>query len=654
MRRTGHCGPMEDAVAVPLAPIAAIERLSSRQKQVAAAVIDSAMLPFALWCALVLRHGHWQFDWWQFWPAFAVTLACVPLFARLGLYRHVIRHMGRQAVAAMCLGITVTTGALAAVAYLAKLADVPRSALAIFWLLAFFYMLVTRFSVRAYAEAVARSHVARKPVAIYGASAAGAYLAHQLERGRDYRPVAILDDDKDKQGGVVAGLTVLPPTALPALVEDHAIGEVLVAPLPSAADRRRAIEQLEPHPVRVRLMPEIDAVVAHAGSAEIRDVDVGDLLGRDEVAPLPHLLRGSVAGRAVLVTGAGGSIGTELCRQIMRLQPRLLVLLDQSEFALFQIEKALRRQRDHDGLATPLAAVLGSVLDAGLMERTMRGYEVETVYHAAAYKHVGVVENNVIQGIKNNTFGTLRAARAAFAAGVANFILISTDKAVRTRSVMGASKRLAEMALLALQDRDGAPCFSIVRFGNVLVSSGSVVPLFLEQIDKGGPVTVTHPEASRYFMTISEAAELVLQAASLAKGGDVFLLDMGEPVNILELAKRTIRLRGYKVRDEATPHGDIEIRFTGLRPGEKLSEELLLGDAAFGTAHRKIMRAAEAHLPWPELEAVLTNLERACDTYDTAAIKGFIEGLVDGADLADTLRDLPARSNVLPLARGEG
>lgn len=633
--------------------MAAIERLSSRQRQFAAAAIDSLVLPAALWFALVLRHGQWQFDWWQFWPAFAVTLGCVPLFARLGLYRHVIRHMGRQAVAAMCVGITVTTGALAAVAYLAELADVPRSALAIFWLLAFFYMLVTRFSVRAYAEAVARSAVARKPVAIYGAGAAGAYLAYQLEHGRDYRPVAILDDNEDLRGSVVAGLKVLPPTALPALVEEHAVDEVLVAPL-SAAERRHAIEQLESHPVRVRLIPKIDAVVATAGGAEVRDVNVGDLLGRDEVAPLPHLLRGSVAGRSVLVTGAGGSIGTELCRRILSLQPRLLVLLDQSEFALFKVEKELRHQRDRDGLGTALAAVLGSVLDARLMERTMRGYEVETVYHAAAYKHVGVVENNVIQGIKNNTFGTLCAAQAAFAAGVANFILISTDKAVRTRSVMGASKRLAEMVLLALQDRDGAPCFSIVRFGNVLVSSGSVVPLFLEQIEKGGPVTVTHPEATRYFMTISEAVELVLQAASLAKGGDVFLLDMGEPVNILELAKRLIRLRGYKVRDNATPRGDIEIRFTGLSTGEKLNEELLLGNAALGTTHRKIMRAAEPHLPWAELDAGLAKLERACDTYDTAAIKGFIEGLVDGADLADTLRDLPARSNVLPLAQRGG
>ena len=627
------------------------EGLSSRQKQAVAVVIDSVMLPFALWCALVLRHGHWQFDWWQFWPAFAVTLACVPLFARLGLYRHVIRHMGRQAVAAMFLGITLTTGGLAAVAYMAKLGDVPRSALAIFWLLAFFYMLVTRFSVRAYAEAIGRSSVARKPVAIYGASAAGALLAQQLERGQDFRPVAILDEDRDKHGGVLAGLAVRPVAALPALLEEHVVAEVLVAPIASAAERRRVIAQLEPYPVPVRVIPDIDAIVAGADAAEIRDVDVGDLLGRDEVAPLPHLLRGSVANRTVLVTGAGGSIGAELCRQIMRLQPRLLVLLDQSEFALFEIEKELRRMRERDGIGTPVAAVLGSVLDAPLMERTMRGYKVETVYHAAAYKHVSVVENNVIQGIKNNTFGTLRAAEAAASAGVANFILISTDKAVRTRSVMGASKRLAEMVLQALQERGGGTCFSIVRFGNVLVSSGSVVPLFLEQIDKGGPVTVTHSGATRYFMTISEAAELVLQAASLATGGDIFLLDMGEPVNILELAKKTIRLRGHKVRDEATPHGDIEIRFTGLRPGEKLSEELLLGDASFGTEHRKIMRTVEAHPAWAELETVLAHLERACDSYDLAAIKGFLERLVDGADLAEQLSDLPVRSNVLPLAR---
>ena len=627
-----------------------IERLDSRSKQVVAVVVDVAMLPFALWCTLTLRHGHWQLDWVQFWPAFAVTLACVPLFAHLGLYRHIIRYMGREALLAVFWGITITAIALAAVAYMVQIPDFPRSVPAIFWLLSFFYVTITRFAVRSYAESVVRRDVAKKPVAIYGAGPAGAYLAYQLQRGRDYRPVAFLDQNKSLHGNVIQGLKVYPVVGLPQLVSKHVVEQVLIA-LPGASpeERRRAIETLEPYPVRVRVIPDMDAVVAGAGTvSDIRDVDLSDLLGRDEVVPLPHLLRGSVTNRAVLVTGAGGSIGSELCRQILRLQPRLLVVLDQTEFTLFKVENELRRMRERESLATPVTVVLGSVLDRALMERTMRGYEVETVYHAAAYKHVSVVENNVIQGIKNNTFGTLRAAEAALAAGVHNFILISTDKAVRTRNVMGASKRLAEMALQAMQSPGAATCFSIVRFGNVLVSSGSVVPLFLEQIDKGGPVMVTHAEATRYFMTISEAAALVLQAASLANGGDVFVLDMGKPVNILELAKKTIRLKGYQVRDETTPHGDISIRFTGLRPGEKLNEELLVGDA-LGTEHRKIMRAEESFLSWSELAPMLAKLERACDSFDFTAVKNFIEGLVDGADLAAQLTELPQRGNVLPL-----
>ena len=630
-----------------------IERLSSRQKQCVAVAIDSAMLPFALCCALVLRHGSWNLNWVQFWPAFAVTLACVPLFIYGGLYRHFIRYMGARAVASILVGITITTMALAAVAYMARIPDLPRSVMVVFWLLSMFYVSVTRLLVRVYAESVARRNVAKKPVAIYGASGAGAYLAYLLDRGSEYRPVAFIDDDKDKHGGVIQGLPVYPVPALTDILRDHVIDQVLVAlPTTAAAQRRRVIEMLEPYPVHVRVLPDIDAIVSGAASRpDIRDVDVGDLLGRDEVAPLPHLLRGSVADRAVLVTGAGGSIGAELCRQILALQPRLLIVLDQTEYSLFRIENELRQMREREGLGSPVVAVLGSVLDAALMERAMRSHQVETVYHAAAYKHIGIVENNAVQGIKNNTFGTLCAARAAMAAGVANFILISTDKAVRTRNVMGASKRLAEMALQALQEQTSRTRFSVVRFGNVLVSSGSVVPLFLEQIDKGGPVTVTSARATRYFMTISEAAELVLQAASMANGGDVFLLDMGEPVNILELAKKIIRLKGYSVRDDANPHGDIEIRVTGLRAGEKLAEELLAG-TSFGTEHRKIMRAVESHLPWAELEPALANLEQACASFDFAAIKQLIEQLVDGADLAPQATD-PPRDNVVQLAAAD-
>ena len=329
--------------------------------------------------------------------------------------------------------------------------------------------------------------------------------------------------------------------------------------------------------------------------------------------------------------------------------PRRLVILEHSESALFQIEKELLRIRKQDDLANPVVAVLGSVLDRSLMERTMCAYAVQTVYHAAAYKHVGLVEKNVISGVRTNVFGTLHAAQAALAAGVSNFVLISTDKAVRAHSVMGASKRLAEMVLQALQEQTDRTRFSVVRFGNVLVSSGSVVPLFLEQIAEGGPVTVTHPDATRYFMTISEAVELLLQAGSMATGGDIFLLDMGKPTNIYELARKTIRLAGHRVRDEFNPHGDIEIHFTGLRAGEKLNEEPLACDASSGTEHRKIMCTLDSHPAWSELRPALDKLAQACEDYDYAAIRGFLERLAEGADLAEKLLELPSGTNVLPM-----
>ena len=632
-----------------------IEGLARWQKKAVAIALDCAALPFALWCALALRYGGWnpvEIDFTAFWPVFAVAvLAGVPAFAAVGLYRHIIRYIGWEAIGAVMKGVTIATIAVIAVAYMLPMAGFPRSAPLIFWLLSFCYVAGTRFAVRAYAERVVYTDAARKRVVIYGAGDAGAQLARRLHHDREYRPVAIVDADRREDGRMIHGLTVHPVEALSRLVPEHMVRHVLVAlPNATAAERRSVIEMLEPYPVNVRVVPDYDSLVSSADPmAAIRDIDTGDLLGRDEVSPLPHLLRGSVAEQSVLVTGAGGSIGSELCRQISRLQPRRLVLLDQNEYALFRVENELKRM--DESARVPVVAVLGSVLDDGLMERTMRAHRVDTVYHAAAYKHVSLVENNVTQGVKNNTFGTLRAARAAEAAGVSRFILISTDKAVRTRSVMGASKRLAEMALQALQERTGQTRFAVVRFGNVLVSSGSVVPLFLEQIDKGGPVTVTHADATRYFMTLSEAAELVLQAASLATGGEVFALDMGKPVNIHELARKTIRLRGYRVRDEANPAGDIEIKFIGLRPGEKLKEELLTGDAS-GTEHRKILCAAETHKPWGELEPALDALLRACDRFDYRAIKRAIEAMVDGADLAE-LADSERPDNVVPMPARE-
>lgn len=628
-----------------------VEDLSRHKKQLIAVVSDAVMLPVALWTAMALRLGEWTPEIRQFWPAFVVSaLVCLPVFGGLGLYRQVVRYMGNHAMLAVVKGATITAIAVAAVAYMVPLRGFPRSVPIIFWILTLMYVSGTRFAVRGYFNWLSQRQRSRTPVIIYGAGRNGAELAGNLFRQGDRIPVAFLDDDRRMHRRTINGVYVHQPSELGELLLDTQAREVLVAvPSTALAERKRIIEFLEPFAVHVRLIPDLaDLVTGQQHVLNLRDVQVEDLLGRDAVNPLDHLLAGSVRGEAVLVTGAAGSIGSELCRQIARLEPRLLVLLDQNEYGLYEIHRELL-VRD-----LQVVAVLGSVLDRACMLRTMSSYHIDTVYHAAAYKHVGLVENNVIQGLKNNTFGTLHTAESALEAGVKRFILISTDKAVRTTNVMGASKRLAEMVLQALQDNSDQTRFSMVRFGNVLGSSGSVVPLFLEQIERGGPVTVTHPDATRYFMTIPEAAQLVLQAASMAKGGDVFLLDMGAPVRIMDLARRMIRLKGFTLRGPGDSEGDIEIRISGLAPGEKVHEELLITDAATGTEHRKILRAEEDYVKWSELRGALNTLEQACDAFDYEAIKTFIERVVEGADLNEQLIELaePVRANVVPLTHG--
>jgi FlaA1/EpsC-like NDP-sugar epimerase len=628
--------------------------MSRRKKQAIAVVADLIVLPVALYTAIALRLSEWSPEVAQFWPAFVVSsLVCIPVFGGLGLYRQVVRYMGNHAFIAVLKGATITAIAVTAVAYMVPLKGFPRSVPIIFWMLTVLYVSGTRFLVRAYFQRALEKLKNREAVLIYGAGANGVDLARLLNRQGNHVPVAFLDDNKGMQKSTIEGLYVHAPGKIVRLLKDTQAKQVYVAV--GSADtenRRRIIEFLEPHAVHVRLIPDLaDLMSGRQTLAETRDVEIEDLLGRSAVDPLPHLLKGSVAGRVVLVTGAGGSIGSELCRQIVRQGPHKLILLDQSEFGLFQIERELEQICSDGGLQVEVSAILGSVTNAALMRRTLVRYKVETLYHAAAYKHVSLVENNVIQGLKNNTFGTLYAAEAAMDAGVLDFILISTDKAVRTSSVMGASKRLAEMTLQALQETAPDTRFSMVRFGNVLGSSGSVVPLFLEQIEAGGPVTVTHPEVTRYFMTIPEAAQLVLQAASMAEGGDVFLLNMGTPVKIVDLASKMIRLKGYHIKDDQHPDGNMEIRFTGLKPAEKLHEELLVGDDVTGTDHPKIMRAEEHFIPWAKLRGALNTLEQACDNYDYEAIKTFIEGLVEGSDLESQLGDLSAGDNVVPINR---
>ncbi len=616
-----------------------LEQLHRHRKQTLALVVDSVMLPLALYSALALRLGELTPEISGFWPAFVVSaLVCIPVFVKLGLYRQVIRYMGNHAMMSVLIGATIAAVAVAITAYLVPLRGFPRSVPIIFWMLVLLYVSGTRFAIRALVQwAIHRNH-AREPVIVFGAGAAGIGLSGILVQQGEYVPVAFIDDDPAMQKRTIGGLAVYSRSQLERLLQDTQARQLFLA-IPSAtADQRRdIIEYLESFPLRVRLLPALaDLISGHKSLVHVRDVQIEDLLYRDEVDPIPHLLSRSVRDRVVMVTGAGGSIGSELVRQIAWQSPRLLVLLEQNEYGLFHIENQLTKSNPE----VAVLSVLGSVTDYALMQRTLQRYQVQTLYHAAAYKHVALVENNVIQGLQNNTFGTLRAAQAAIACGVSNFILISTDKAVRTTSVMGASKRMAEMVLQALQQTQSTTCFAIVRFGNVLGSSGSVVPLFEEQIERGGPVTVTHPEVTRYFMTIPEAAQLVLQAGSMAEGGDVFVLDMGQPVRIVDLARRMIRLKGHTVRNAEQPKGDIEIVFTGLKPGEKLYEELLLGNAVSGTENRKILRAEESFLPWSELQIALTTLEKACSAYDYAAIKTFIEKLLEGANLEDQLGEL--------------
>jgi FlaA1/EpsC-like NDP-sugar epimerase len=603
------------------AKLAGLPRL---QKQAIMAGTDMALLVFAAWAAYSLRFGS------AFMPTprqglllLAAPLLALPVFVRVGLYRSVIRYMGEYALWTTVRAMSIAAAGWTILAFLTEMtgfSGMPRSVPILYWMVGILLVGGSRFLARWLLWMPLRERFKGRQVLIYGAGEAGRQLAASLRQGKDLFPAAFVDDDTRLHGTDVNGLRVHPPSDLPRLLGHLDVHDVIVT-LPSAshARRREVVALLERFQVRVRILPALGDIASgrHLVSM-VRDVDIGDLLGRDPVAADPDLLGHCISGRSVLVTGAGGSIGSELCRQIAALSPSHLVMLEQSEHALYQIERVIRP------IATcPVTACLGSVCDAALVSRLLEEHGVETVYHAAAHKHVPLVEANVLQGARNNVFGTLTIARAAFDAGVQTFVLISTDKAVRPTNVMGATKRWAE---LIVQDfaRQAATegrtqRFCAVRFGNVLGSSGSVIPLFKEQINQGGPVTVTHPEVTRYFMSIHEAVELVIQAGSLARGGEIFLLEMGEPVKIVDLAVNMIRLAGHSVRDEATPQGDIDLVFTGLRPGEKLYEELLIAcGGARETPHPKIMKADEPCIDNDGLKAALAELDGALEAGDAS------------------------------------
>jgi FlaA1/EpsC-like NDP-sugar epimerase len=561
--------------------------------------------------------------------AVLTLIASAVIFLRMGLYRAIIRFMGQQAIWTIIQAVSYSTLALGAAIFFTR-ADVPRSMPFVFWAVAMSTIGGARLIVRASYQARLRSST--KNVLIYGAGESGRQLLTALHHGDQYRVVAFVDDDPKTRHSVINGLQVVWPRDLERLVEDHGITQVLLAiPSASAERRREIINSLVGLPVHVRTVPKINELVGGAAAvSQIQDIDLDDLLGREPVPPHPELIDRCITGKVIMVTGAGGSIGAELCRQILEARPQEIILLDNSEYALYRIDRELRDLQARQQTHIETVCLLGSVRDQARMESIYRTFGVQTVYHAAAYKHVPMVEHNVAEGVANNVFGTWHAAEAARLAKVETFVLISTDKAVRPTNIMGASKRFAELILQGLAGEESDTRFCMVRFGNVLGSSGSVVPLFREQISRGGPVTVTHPEVSRYFMSIQEAAHLVLQASAMGTGGDVFVLDMGEPVTIVDLAKRMIRLSGHDVGSGRDYGNAVDIEFIGLRPGEKLHEELLLGSSVSGTGHPMIMRAEEECMSYGEVLLALRELVERCDAMDCQGITEVLRQAVNG------------------------
>ena len=652
-------------------------RLPRRYKRVLQVVADVVLVWAALWLAFYLRlenvHAIEPFSGhaWLFVLAPVVTL---PFFVVLGLYRAVLRYVGRHALLTIAKAVSLAALVFWVVVLVLPVQDplVPRSVPVIFWATAMLLLGGLRLLMRNFllgdlmpmpADGAGRhsgvrveAGQSRPRVAVYGAGNAGIQLVSALQAGRELRPMAFVDDDASLWGAVVAGLTVYRPDEIGRMLTETGATQLLLAiPSTSRQRRREVLELLDPYPVHVRTVPGFKSLVdGKVTVQDLQEVDIGDLLGREPVEPNEALFERCILDQVVMVTGAGGSIGSELCRQIVTSRPRALVLFEHSEFALYTIHSELEGFIKSRGLAVGLAPVLGSVRNGGRMLDALEAWKVDTVYHAAAYKHVPIVEHNIAQGFFNNTMGTLHAAQAAIRAEVRNFVLISTDKAVRPTNVMGCTKRMAEMVLQALaaegrpqlyrEDVEGSmenrTRFTMVRFGNVLGSSGSVIPLFREQIRQGGPITVTDPRITRYFMTIPEAAQLVIQAGSMGEGGDVFVLDMGAPVKIVDLAERIVRLSGLTVRSKEHPDGDIEIIFTGLRAGEKLYEELLIGDDVLPTAHSMIMRANEEYLPWPELTARLDPVIQAIKRGDYPEVRALLQKLVSGYTPDEHLVDL--------------
>lgn len=613
-------------------------------KRLIVLAVDASLCVFTVWLAFYLRLDVWMplSDHSVFRPLVAagssVALA-LPVFIVFGLYRTIFRHSGGSSLLSVFKAVATYGLLFAAVFTAIGVSGVPRSVGLVQPILLLLAVGASRALAHAWLSGLYHDRLAdarRRRVLIYGAGASGRQLAAALSNSRDMRVAGFLDDQPQLQGQVLNGHLIYKPENLPALVTELEVNDIFLA-LPSISRQRRnqILQSVLPAHVSVRTLPTLSELAQGKVSInDLRELDVDDLLGREPVAPDPALLTRNITGKVVLVTGAGGSIGSELCRQIFDARPATLLLVEQSEFALYAIHHELSQRTTLPDGTVPLVAALADAGNAARMSELMKTWQPQTLYHAAAYKHVPLVEQNPAEGIRNNVFATRSLALTAIEHGIADFVLISTDKAVRPTSVMGATKRLAEMVLQALDAEQRSTAsrsrtrFSMVRFGNVLGSSGSVVPLFRQQIRAGGPVTVTHPDVTRYFMTIPEAAQLVIQAGAMARGGEVFVLDMGTPLRIHDLARRMIELSGLTVRDEQAPDGDIEIQITGLRAGEKLHEELLIGTDASATEHPRILRANEHHLAWPSLEAALTEMGLCLGTNDPVALGAALQRLI--------------------------
>ncbi|MCO5786167.1 hypothetical protein DHB74_07370 [Pseudomonas sp. G11-1] len=649
--------------------------LNHNQKRSIQIVADVLLLSLALWLALFLRLGDEGWLWPENGQGLLFVLApllALPLYVRMGMYRAVMRHFGN--VALYCIAKAVTLGFLAFAFTLLVAKDLgwnvlfPRSVYFSYWALSLIFIGGLRLLAREYfmgdwltaglpSIRSRDGEIAGQPVAIYGAGAAGTQLLASLKVGRMYKAVAFVDDDPKLVGRTIAGLPVYSGAEVGSMITATGAAEMLLA-LPSATRSRRQeiLAKLQGHGLHVRTIPGImDLACGKVKVDDLQEVDIADLLGRDPVPPDPSLFQRCIKGQAVMVTGAGGSIGSELCRQIVQSEPTTLVLFEHSEYALYAIHGELEGWIRSRKLDIQLVPIMGSIRNFSRLQDVIGAWKINTIYHAAAYKHVPMVEHNIAEGIMNNVFGTLNTAQAAIKCRVENFVLISTDKAVRPTNVMGSTKRLAELVLQALSAEQAPRLwgeeaqvsqvnrtrFTMVRFGNVLGSSGSVIPRFREQIRRGGPVTVTHPDITRYFMTIPEAAQLVIQAGAMGQGGDVFVLDMGEPVTIVDLARKMIMLSGLTVRDEINPSGDIAVTFSGLRPGEKLYEELLIGDNPEATAHSKIHRANEIYIPWNQLLPILDTLRQAVrdDNYNLVreTLLSTVQGYAPSNGIVDLL-----------------